>query len=654
MKHFWIIPIYFFCTSHCFGAPLAVSYPPDIPPNYFVATNGTPTGNGRMTNPISMTSLFLSNNIPFKTNGAVFWMRGGTYPTSGGQINMVATGITVRPYPLERVIIRDGIWVPSGSVGNTIQGLNLWCPIAILTESNAYPNGENLTYGFEVLAAGTKTIGNNLVGWNGDGLATWSSASNTLDYGDVVVASGVNYTNPTPSNHGHGLYAQNQDGTKTVALCHFLYACSDVATFHGTSAAYENNINFQSNFVAGSDSMGLISQNVSYDFELNRGDSTADYGVSNVWVTDNMIVQDAGDGPSSSLVIGQEANPPASASATNYAVHFDRNLFRGGFVSLGDYDTFTFSSNLIWSVCSSWAARIVTLSPTLQYAPNSINGTAWYYTGGNDHPWYAWTNLMTNTISIISLAQWQGFVSGDSNATYSTSTPTTVIVKVWPNALRDSYDCWWGDVAIWNPNRISNNVPVVLTGLPAGTKIDVRYTGDILGGSILTTTYDGSGITIPMTNLPTYQPNDPTWPKLPQPTNGASFRVFLTDSQTNATPPILLTGAVKLPNGAFQFAFTNTPVGTNYITTNITTTITTNWSKWGPPKIIGYTTNITPTLTTNRSEDTATVLTTTNLLLPLTNWTVLGTVTDNPPGQFQFTDPQATNHPLRFYRVRSP
>jgi hypothetical protein len=47
-------------------------------------------------------------------------------------------------------------------------------------------------------------------------------------------------------------------------------------------------------------------------------------------------------------------------------------------------------------------------------------------------------------------------------------------------------------------------------------------------------------------------------------------------------------------------------------------------------------------------------LTTTNLLLPLTNWTVLGTVTDGPPGRFQFTDPQATNRPMRFYRVRSP
>jgi hypothetical protein len=121
-----------------------------------------------------------------------------------------------------------------------------------------------------------------------------------------------------------------------------------------------------------------------------------------------------------------------------------------------------------------------------------------------------------------------------------------------------------------------------------------------------------------------------------------------------ATPPIILTGAAKLSNGAFQFAFTNTPAVTNYIATNITTTITTNWSTRGPPRITGYTTNITTTVTTNTSENTVTILTTTNLLLPLTNWTVLGTLTDSPPGHFQFTDPQATNRPLRFYRVRSP
>jgi hypothetical protein len=41
----------------------------------------------------------------------------------------------------------------------------------------------------------------------------------------------------------------------------------------------------------------------------------------------------------------------------------------------------------------------------------------------------------------------------------------------------------------------------------------------------------------------------------------------------------------------------------------------------------------------------------TNLLL--TNWTTLGSVTDNPPGQYQFTDPAATNR-AQFYRVSAP
>jgi hypothetical protein len=48
------------------------------------------------------------------------------------------------------------------------------------------------------------------------------------------------------------------------------------------------------------------------------------------------------------------------------------------------------------------------------------------------------------------------------------------------------------------------------------------------------------------------------------------------------------------------------------------------------------------------------VFTSTNLALPLTNWTSLGSVTDSPPGQFQFTDPRATNGNSNFYRVQSP
>jgi len=48
-----------------------------------------------------------------------------------------------------------------------------------------------------------------------------------------------------------------------------------------------------------------------------------------------------------------------------------------------------------------------------------------------------------------------------------------------------------------------------------------------------------------------------------------------------------------------------------------------------------------------------TALVSTNLGLPLTSWTALGDITEISPGQFQFTDPQATNSPRRFYRVRA-
>jgi hypothetical protein len=73
-----------------------------------------------------------------------------------------------------------------------------------------------------------------------------------------------------------------------------------------------------------------------------------------------------------------------------------------------------------------------------------------------------------------------------------------------------------------------------------------------------------------------------------------------------------MSGAVILPGGAFQLSFTNL-------------------------NGLGFT-----------------VLGTTNLALPLTNWTVLGAATEAPPGQYRFTDPHATNSPAKFYRVTSP
>jgi predicted metal-binding membrane protein len=75
--------------------------------------------------------------------------------------------------------------------------------------------------------------------------------------------------------------------------------------------------------------------------------------------------------------------------------------------------------------------------------------------------------------------------------------------------------------------------------------------------------------------------------------------------------PFHLTGIATLPNGAFQFSFTNTS-GVSF-----------------------------------------SALGATNPALSLSNWVILGSVTEVSPGQYQFTELEATNSAQRFYRVKS-
>jgi hypothetical protein len=48
------------------------------------------------------------------------------------------------------------------------------------------------------------------------------------------------------------------------------------------------------------------------------------------------------------------------------------------------------------------------------------------------------------------------------------------------------------------------------------------------------------------------------------------------------------------------------------------------------------------------------VIGSTDILLPSSNWTPLGAAIEISPGQFQYTDPETTNAAQQFYRVRSP
>ena len=87
---------------------------------------------------------------------------------------------------------------------------------------------------------------------------------------------------------------------------------------------------------------------------------------------------------------------------------------------------------------------------------------------------------------------------------------------------------------------------------------------------------------------------------------------YATSTNSSTIPFPTLTGATVLGNGAFQFSFSNSQTASY------------------------------------------TVVSTTNLSVPLNDWTVLGAASNIAPGLFQFTSPPTTNDPQRYYRVRSP
>jgi hypothetical protein len=92
--------------------------------------------------------------------------------------------------------------------------------------------------------------------------------------------------------------------------------------------------------------------------------------------------------------------------------------------------------------------------------------------------------------------------------------------------------------------------------------------------------------------------------------SGPTTELF--DPASVVPTPFLLTPPTRLLTGEAQFTFRNTPG-------------------------MGFT-----------------ILSTTDLAVPLDNWTSLGFAAEISPGHYQFTDLQAAQNPQRFYRVRSP
>ena len=308
------------------------------------------------------------------------------------------------------------------------------------------------------------------------------------------------------------------------------------------------------------------------------------------------------------------------------------------FISVPDYEaktSYTFTINTIVSgslhSTETLVVNVTDLAPVITSgATTSINegiaaNSTVYTTVASDPAGGTVTYSLTGTdAAAFTINSSTGVVTIKNVPDFETKSSYTITVKA-----SDPSGAFSTQVVTINVNNLppvisSPTTASVTDGVPASTTVYTAIAADPAGGTLTYSltgtdasafTINGSSGVVTINAVPNYNAKSSYSINVKASDPAAAFgiqTVTVTVIPRVAAGPFVLTGAVGLTNGVFQFSFTN-PAALNF-----------------------------------------TVLASTNMAMPLSNWTVLGVVTDSPAGQYHFSEPRNTNGVPRFYRVRSP
>ncbi len=175
---------------------------------WYVTPSGNSGGSGSATSPWDLTTALGGAGGRIHPGDTV-WLRAGRYGSGEGRSDYHATltgtstaPIIVRAYPGERATIDGDVavdgsytWYWGFELANTntstqdIQGINSHCP-------------------------GCRFINLIVHDHSGDGFGLWSEGPNQVAYGNIIYNNG--FHGSTSTSFGHGIYAQNNTGTKVL------------------------------------------------------------------------------------------------------------------------------------------------------------------------------------------------------------------------------------------------------------------------------------------------------------------------------------------------------------------------------------------------------------------------------------------------------
>jgi len=482
----------------------AAQQPPTLPSNgnnWFVSTSGSASGDGSVNNPWDIVTAF---NQPASVKpGDTIWLRGGKY--GGGQYNseiddhLVGTPtlpIIVRAYPKERAIIDawllvgccDGSPNPASGSYTWFWGIEFASYNPNRTSGTSGPPEWAFQYNHQavdVWGAGTKFI-NCIVHDTAGGLSVWNAAGTELSGNLVYNIGGYG----TDRGHGHNFYLQN--------------AAPSILSVH-------DNISFN-NFDMGLQAYGSSDAPVQ-NIQL-RGNTVFNSGILYGQLVDNLTLGGGAGGPSGMLVdnnffydtptldqgygeMGFLWTPRANdAVVTN-------NYFMGGkqAIDLERWDRLTFRNNKVYANSGEETMLILRADQTTanyDHANNNYYGSGKFqvYTGCDYWP-------CTTSPVAADFSTWMLLTGLDKGSTFTPGAPKGLWVGVRPN----TYEPGRANITIYNWDlNPAVSVDLSTSGIKVGDTYQIRDAENFFNGPIVTGTYTGAPVSIPMMNLTVVQP----------------------------------------------------------------------------------------------------------------------------------------------------
>jgi hypothetical protein len=455
----------------------------DTGAKFYASPDGTPGGDGSIAHPWDIVTA-LAQPSTIVPPGSTIWMRGGTYGTGttifrSSLVGMPSAPIVVRQYPGERAIING--WLQIGCCDqdpHPDQGAYVWFWglefASSITDRTGAPAGPP-DYGASAIlnavdswAPGTRLI-NLIIHDTRQGVGFWKEATNSEVYGCLIYNNGFQASD---RGHGHGIYVQNNNGTKLLAENIIFDQFGVGIHAYGTDQAYIRNITAEGNIVFNNGSVSARGQN---DDNILFASGT---GLQNIVVRNNYTYHTPDNDIGYSRVGWQFDQTNDNTSVTN-------NYWIGGdlVIMLNHWNSAVFTGNTVYS--KTQLLTYLDFLPTQNPAGYTWDGNTYYGSGRFDYA----QNETT----------WQGWTGNgiDRHSQFISGRPTGTWIFARPNR----YEPGRGNIVVYNWG-LSPTISVDLSGiLGPGTSYEIRDAENFFGPAVVTGTYDGSPVSIPMTNL---------------------------------------------------------------------------------------------------------------------------------------------------------